>query len=231
MERKRIVVISGAGISAESGIKTFRGEDGTWQGYRFEEVATPDAWAKDPILVLKFYNERRIQVRAAEPNGAHLLLAQMQDEFDIHIVTQNIDDLHERAGSKNVLHLHGEILKARDELNAQHIVPLNGKDIEMGDLSSEGNQLRPHVVWFHEPVPAMGDALNIVASADILLVVGTSLQVYPAASLIHEIDSDVPIYLVDPSASSFGQLPDKVIKVEEGAVKGIKMFFDEILGS
>jgi NAD-dependent deacetylase len=181
---KTIVVLSGAGISAESGLKTFRGDGGLWEGHRIEDVATPEAWVRDPALVLDFYNERRRQVRAARPNAAHEALVELEQAYDVHVVTQNVDDLHERAGSSQVLHLHGEILLARGSRDPNCTKPLGDADIRLGDTCPLGSQLRPHVVWFGEEVPALEDAARIVSRADIFLCVGTSLEVYPANSLI-----------------------------------------------
>ena len=181
---KTIVVLTGAGISAESGLKTFRGDGGLWEGHRVEDVATPEAWARDPALVLEFYNERRRHVRAAQPNAAHKALVELEQTYDVHIVTQNVDDLHERAGSSQVLHLHGEILVARSTQDPNSTKHLGDADIALGDTCLLGSQLRPHIVWFGEEVPALEEAAKIVARADIFLCVGTSLQVYPANSLI-----------------------------------------------
>ena len=183
---KRVVVLTGAGISAESGLQTFRGPDGLWEGHRVEDVATPEAWAANPGLVLEFYNQRRRGVRQAQPNAAHLALVDLEGAYDVRIVTQNVDDLHERAGSSNVLHLHGEVRKARSTRDSSLIRDLDDSDIHLGDLCERGSQLRPHIVWFGEMVPAMDEAVELVAEADVLLVVGTSLQVYPAAGLVFE---------------------------------------------
>lgn len=195
MNRKKIVVFTGAGISAESGIKTFRAADGLWEEHRVEDVATPDAWRRDPDLVLRFYNERRRGVAQAQPNAAHLALAQLQTNADVQIITQNIDDLHERAGSTNVLHLHGEIMKARSTLD-DALYDTRGNDIVRGDLCPQGAQLRPHVVWFGEAVPMMEPAIELTLQADIFLVVGTSLAVYPAASLLQFVRPDAEKYIV-----------------------------------
>ena len=184
MRKKRIVVLSGAGISAESGLRTFRDGDGLWEEYRIEDVATPEAFAKDPELVLRFYDERRKQVRLAEPNAAHLSIAEMENEFNVDIITQNIDDLHERAGSTNVLHLHGEILSARSSSDTNYIIPIEGDSIPLGSLCPMGSQLRPHIVWFGEEVPMIPIAAKIVSQADVLIVIGTSLNVYPAAGTV-----------------------------------------------
>ena len=181
---KTLVVFTGAGISAESGLKTFRGDGGLWEGHRVEDVATPEAWVRNPALVLEFYNQRRRQVRAAHPNAAHKALVELERAYDVHVVTQNVDDLHERAGSSQVLHLHGEILLARSTTDPSHTKHLGDADIQLGDTCPLGSQLRPHVVWFGEDVPALEDAARIVSRADVFLCVGTSLQVYPANSLI-----------------------------------------------
>jgi NAD-dependent deacetylase len=197
--RKHVVVLSGAGISAESGLKTFRGKDGLWEGHRVEEVATPHAWAADPARVLRFYNERRGALRAAQPNAAHRALVDLEQAFDVTIVTQNVDDLHERAGSSRILHLHGELMKARSTVDESLIYTLGPHDIEIGDRCERGGQLRPHVVWFGELVPELGRAAQVMATADILIVVGTSLAVYPAASLIHEAPDHAQRFVVDPN--------------------------------
>jgi NAD-dependent deacetylase len=194
--KKRLVVLTGAGISAESGLKTFRDSDGLWEGYEVTEVATPRAWRKDPRLVLEFYNMRRRDVANAVPNGAHLGLAELEKDFDVHIITQNIDDLHERAGSTKVLHLHGEIFKMRSELDESLVYPIR-EDMVAGQLAGDGGSLRPHIVWFEEPVPMIEMALPIVRAADIFVVVGTSLVVYPAAGLVDFASPDIPKFIVD----------------------------------
>ena len=195
---RRVVVISGAGISAESGLKTFRGADGLWRGYRPEEVACPEAWRRNPGLVLDFYNERRKAVREAQPNGAHLALTELERAYDVRIVTQNVDDLHERAGSSGVLHLHGEIRKARSTLDPTLVTHLGDGDIHLGDRCAQGSQLRPHIVWFGESVPAMEEAVELVGEADVVIVVGTSLVVYPAAGLVFEARKDARRIVVNP---------------------------------
>ena len=195
---KRLVVLSGAGVSAESGLKTFRDNDGLWENYHVEDVATPMAWKRDQELVLRFYNERRKQVRSALPNNAHLAIASLQEKFDVHVVTQNIDDLHERAGSKKVLHLHGEILKARSTADSNLIIDIPGDELNVGDTCRYGSQLRPHIVWFGEMVPELETAALLVSKAEILMVVGTSLQVYPAAGLIHYAPPHAEKFLIDP---------------------------------
>lgn len=196
MPKKKLVVLTGAGISAESGLKTFRDSDGLWEGYNIEDVATPRAWRKDPQLVLDFYNFRRKNVLDAQPNAAHYGLAALQTDFDVTIITQNIDDLHERAGSANILHLHGEILKMRSERNEYLIYDIKD-DIKLGDMAEDGFQLRPHIVWFEEPVPKIEEAIPIVNAADIFAVVGTSLVVYPAAGLVNYTRQGIPVYLID----------------------------------
>jgi NAD-dependent deacetylase len=199
-EKKKIVVFTGAGVSAESGIKTFRASDGLWEEYRVEDVATPGAWQKDKELVLRFYNERRKQVMSAKPNTAHIALAELQNHFDVQIITQNIDDLHERAGSKKVLHLHGEILKARSTANPALVLDLIGEELNIGDKCELGSQLRPHIVWFGEAVPNMELANIIAEKADIFIVVGTSLNVYPAAGITEFVSDNADKYLIDPNA-------------------------------
>ena len=199
MHRRHIVVLTGAGISAESGIPTFRGSGGLWFKYRIEDVATPEAFARDPAMVLDFYNQRRAQLESVQPNEAHKALARLEQGHKVSVVTQNVDDLHERAGSTRVLHLHGEIMKARSTADPGLVVRLNGPSLRLGDRCSLGSQLRPHIVWFGEEVPLMPLAASIVHQADLLIVVGTSLQVYPAAGLVHAAPAHCPVYLVDPA--------------------------------
>lgn len=196
MAKKKLVVLTGAGISAESGLKTFRDSDGLWEGYEVTEVATPGAWRRNPQLVLDFYNMRRRNVADAAPNAAHHGLARLQDDFDVIIITQNIDDLHERAGSRQVLHLHGEIFKMRSERGEDKLYEIRG-DMKIGDLAEDGHQLRPAIVWFEEPVPMIEAAIPIVRSADYFAIIGTSLVVYPAASLIHYVNPNTPRFVVD----------------------------------
>ncbi|MBS1915522.1 MAG: NAD-dependent deacylase [Bacteroidetes bacterium] len=220
MEKKKIVVLTGAGISAESGLKTFRDSDGLWEGYAIEDVATPGAWYKNPQLVLEFYNYRRKNVLEAKPNAAHFGLAELEKNFDVHIITQNIDDLHERAGSSNVLHLHGEILKMRSVKNEHLIYPIK-EDITLGDVAEDGAQLRPHIVWFEEPVPMIEKAIPVVRRADIFVVVGTSLVVYPAAGLVNYASHTIPKFIVDkriPYTSSMQYLTT----IEKPATEGVK---------
>lgn len=217
--KKKLVVLSGAGISAESGLKTFRDSDGLWEGYDIEEVATATAWRRNPALVQEFYNMRRRSVQQAQPNAAHYALAQLQNDFDVQIITQNIDDLHERAGSSSVLHLHGEILKMRSEKNEYLIYPIYG-DINMGDTAEDGAQLRPHIVWFEEPVPMMEKAAKLVLHADIFLIVGTSLVVYPAAGLVNYAPPFLPKYMVDKQIPSLRGMPN-LTAIEKPATEGM----------
>jgi NAD-dependent deacetylase len=196
---KKLVVLTGAGISAESGIRTFRDMGGLWEEYDVMEVASPEAWRKNPELVQRFYNERRKQLFTVEPNAGHIALAQAEKDFDVHIITQNVDNLHERAGSTKILHLHGELTKVRSTARPELIYDIGNKDIKMGDTCEMGYQLRPHIVWFGEEVPAIPEAAKIVAQADIFAVVGTSLNVYPAAGLIDYAPKGIPIFLIDPN--------------------------------
>jgi NAD-dependent deacetylase len=220
MTKKKLVVLTGAGISAESGLKTFRDSDGLWEGYDIEDVATPRAWRKNPGLVLEFYNYRRREVAKAQPNAAHTDLAELQEDFDVHIITQNIDDLHERAGAKKVLHLHGEIFKMRCETYEDLVYEIKD-DIKLGDKSEKGFQLRPHIVWFEEPVPMIEEAIEITRTAEIFVVVGTSLVVYPAAGLVNYAPWRIPKFIIDkqiPYTSSLYNLT----AIEMPATKGVK---------
>ena len=220
MKKKKIVVLTGAGISAESGVKTFRDADGLWEGHDVEQVATPYGFQKNPELVLNFYNGLRKQLKSVQPNAAHLLLAELQKDYEVVVITQNVDDLHERAGSKNIIHLHGELLKMRSADDPNEIYDCTG-DIKVGDLTPTGAQLRPHIVWFGEDVPLIVKAAEEVESADIVLVIGTSLQVYPAAGLMNCAEDNVPIYYIDPrpSISSKGRLT----VIAEKASTGVAM--------
>ena len=199
---EKITVLTGAGISAESGLKTFRDSDGLWENHRIEDVATPDAWDRDPELVLKFYNERRKQVNLAQPNKAHQLLAELEKNYEVNIVTQNIDDLHEKGGSTKVHHLHGEINKARSTVDPSLIYDLNHWEMKMGDTCDNGSQLRPHIVWFGELVPMIDQVIHFFEIADKIIVIGTSLAVYPAAGLINYTSPGVDKYYIDPMGAS-----------------------------
>lgn len=222
MSKKKLVVLTGAGVSAESGLKTFRDSDGLWEGYDINEVATATAWRRNPALVQEFYNMRRRNVREAAPNEAHYTLARLEEDFDVHIITQNIDDLHERAGSTKVLHLHGEILKMRSEKNESLVYPVQ-EDIQMGDTAEDGAQLRPHIVWFEEPVPMMEDAIGIARGAEIFLIVGTSLVVYPAAGLVNYVPWEIPKYIVDKKIP-YGSTLYNVTAIEKPATEGMREF-------
>lgn len=219
--KKRLVVLTGAGISAESGLKTFRDSDGLWEGYQVTEVATPRAWSKDPALVLEFYNMRRRDVAKAEPNAAHLGLAELEKDFDVHIITQNIDDLHERAGSTKILHLHGEIFKMRSEKNGRLVYPIR-EDMVLGQKAEDGGRLRPHIVWFEEPVPMIEQAVPLVRSADIFVVVGTSLVVYPAAGLVDFARQEIPKFIVDKRIPETSYVQN-LTAIEQPASVGVRM--------
>ncbi|RYZ54986.1 MAG: NAD-dependent deacylase [Sphingobacteriales bacterium] len=218
--RKRLVVLTGAGISAESGLKTFRDSDGLWEEHKITDVATPGAWKRNPELVLQFYNMRRKNVLEAIPNDAHYALASLEAHFDVRIITQNIDDLHERAGSTRVMHLHGEILKMRSERDASLIYDIS-QDINPGDVASDGAQLRPHIVWFEEEVPMIAEAIPVMQSADVFLLIGTSLAVYPAAGLVDYLPEHVNKYVLDKSLPPVSRYRN-VIPVEKPAASGIK---------
>lgn len=226
MERLKLVVLTGAGISAESGLKTFRDSDGLWEGYVINEVATATAWRRNPALVQEFYNMRRKGVKEAEPNAAHYLLAELQSNFEVHIVTQNIDDLHERAGSKNVLHLHGEIFKMRSEKNENLIYPIF-EDIKMGDKAEDGAQLRPYIVWFEESVPMIQEAIEMIRKADIFAIVGTSLVVYPAAGLVEYAPWQIPKYVVDKKIPYISSLYN-LTAIESPATEGTRLLKQQL---
>lgn len=217
---KKLVVLTGAGISAESGLRTFRDSDGLWEGYNIEDVATPRAWKRDPALVLEFYNQRRRNVLEANPNEAHFGLAALEKNYDVTIITQNIDDLHERAGSSNVLHLHGQIFKMRSEWDEELIYDIK-EEIRLGDKAEDGAQLRPHIVWFEEPVPMIEKAIPIVQQADLFVVIGTSLVVYPAAGLVNFARTHIPKFIIDKKIPYSAALPN-LISIEMPATEGVK---------
>ncbi len=225
--KKKIVVFTGAGISAESGLKTFRDSNGLWEEYRVEDVATPEAWRKDPRLVLEFYNKRRRQVLEAAPNAAHKALVSLEKKFSVNIITQNIDDLHERAGSKKILHLHGEITKSRSSLDPALVYDIKGVEIKYGDMCRKGSQLRPHIVWFGEAVPEMERAMELVSGADMLLIIGTSLVVYPAAGLVHYAPAEIPKYWIDPKATTIEGIANLNI-IRETAGTGVVRLVEEM---
>lgn len=226
-EKKKLVVLTGAGISAESGIKTFRDSDGLWENHRIEDVATFDAWQRNQQLVLDFYNQRRRQLLECTPNEAHYLLVKLEEYYDVHIITQNVDDLHERAGSSKVLHLHGELLKVRSTLD-EHLIYEWKKDLQKGDKCEKGAQLRPHIVWFGEAVPMIEQAGKIAAKADILVVIGTSLQVYPAAGLVHYTDFTVPKYVIDPNKPLISSIQNVEYIIEKASV-GVNYLFKQLV--
>lgn len=215
---KKLVVLTGAGISADSGLSTFRDSDGLWDNYDVFEVATPEAWKKNPELVLKFYNARRKQLLEVEPNAGHIALKFLENYFQVQIITQNVDNLHERAGSSHILHLHGELTKVRSTKNPELIYTLESWQLNLGDTCELGSQLRPHIVWFGEEVPLIDNASAMVAKADILLIVGTSLNVYPAAGLVYEAPSHCPIFLVDPKNVP---APRRVTHINKTAAEGL----------
>ncbi len=225
--KKKVIVLTGAGISAESGISTFRDSDGLWEQYRVEDVATYDAYLRNPELVLNFYNERRRQLFQVKPNEGHRQLVRLEEKYDVHIITQNIDNLHEQAGSTQVLHLHGELTKARSDRNDDLIIDIGDRDIHLGDKAPDGAQLRPHIVWFGEAVPNIEPAAELCKKADYFIVVGTSMNVYPAAGLIHYVPRSTPCYLVDPKAVPISR---PITIFQEKAGTGVKKVVDELLG-
>jgi NAD-dependent deacetylase len=222
-----LVVLSGAGMSAESGIKTFRDNDGLWEEFDVYDVATPEAWDRNPELVLRFYNERRKQLYSVSPNAGHLVLNELEKYFNVDIITQNVDDLHERAGSSRVLHLHGELKKVRSTVNPEYIILIGRNNLTIGDKCPLGGQLRPHIVWFGEDVPLIEPAAEIVSQADVLLIVGTSLNVYPAAGLINYASKNTPIYIIDPKDVSSHM--SRIIHTKNTAAKGLPILAKELI--
>lgn len=225
---KKLVVLTGAGVSAESGIRTFRDSNGLWENHDVMEVASPEGWRKNRALVQEFYNQRRKQALECQPNAAHLALAQLEKHLDVHIITQNVDNLHERAGSTNVLHLHGELFKAQSTADPGLVYPLDHWEIKDGDTCEKGSQLRPFIVWFGEAVPMMIPAMKIAAQADFFLVLGTSMQVYPAASLIDYVPRSTPKFLIDPIQPEFS-LPRELTFIQNKATDGMAIFRQLIL--
>jgi NAD-dependent deacetylase len=225
--KKKLVILSGAGISQESGLKTFRDMGGLWEQYDVTEVASPEAWQKNPELVLRFYNERRKQLWEARPNAGHMGIAELENWFDVEIITQNVDDLHEQAGSTKVLHLHGELRKARSTVDPNLVYTLKNWKLKMGDTCEKGSQLRPHIVWFGEPVTEIERAAEMVNTADIFVVVGTSLLVYPAAGLLYYTKPDIPIFVVDPGSPQISG--KQVTFIIEKAGKGVQMLKEKLL--
>ena len=224
--KKKVVVLTGAGISAESGISTFRDSDGLWEQYRVEDVATHEAYLRNPELVLNFYNERRRQLFQVKPNEGHRQLVRLEEKYDVQIITQNIDNLHEQAGSTHVLHLHGELTKARSDRNDNLIIDIGDRDIHLGDKAPDGAQLRPHIVWFGEAVPNIEPVSEMCEQADYFIVVGTSMNVYPAAGLIHYVPRSAPCFLVDPKAVPISR---PITIVQEKAGTGVKKVVDQLL--
>ena len=225
---KRVVILTGAGMSAESGVATFRDHGGLWRTHRKADLATPEAWKRNPELVLDFYNQRRKQLFEVEPNTGHKALVKLEQKYDVQIITQNVDDLHERAGSSNVLHLHGELRKASSTIDPDLVYDIGEKPIKMGDLCEKGSQLRPYVVWFGEPVPMIREASKMAAQADIFIVIGTSMVVYPAATLIHYVEDIVPKYYVDPQAFDVHGVRNlNVLKQKAGT--GVPVLVEELL--
>jgi len=227
---KKIVVLTGAGISAESGIRTFRDSNGLWEEHRVEDVATFEAWQRNQALVLDFYNQRRKQLYEVKPNAGHYALAELEKKFDVQIITQNVDDLHEQAGSTHVLHLHGELKKVRSTIDENLVYTLDGWELKKGDLCEKGSQLRPHIVWFGEAVPMIEPAIELSAEADIFIVIGTSLNVYPAASLVYYIKINTPVYLIDPQAEMLSGVKNLTV-VRETAGKGVPGLVKQLMGS
>jgi NAD-dependent deacetylase len=221
VSKHKLVVLTGAGISAESGLQTFRGSDGLWEGYKIADVATPEAWARDKAMVQEFYNKRRKAVLEARPNAAHIALAALEEHFDVQIITQNIDDLHERGGSSKVLHLHGEVTKSQSTRNPELIYDIDGWELKMGETCELGSQLRPFIVWFGEAVPKMGEAINLTNEADIFVVIGTSLVVYPAASLVQYVNPAVPVYIIDNGSPEF-RPSSRIQFIQQPATEGIQ---------
>ncbi len=224
---KRIVVLTGAGISKESGISTFRDNDGLWKKYRFEELASPEAWARNPELVLEWYNMRRKQLFEVAPNEAHKALVKLENQFEVKIITQNVDDLHERAGSSDVLHLHGELKKARSTNDENLIYKLDHWELKMGDTCEKGSQLRPHVVWFGESVPMIEPAIELTTTADIFIIIGTSLLIYPAASLSNYVKKGTPVYLIDPNTENIKG--DQLTIIRQKASTGVPQLVSQLL--
>jgi NAD-dependent deacetylase len=229
---KKLVVLTGAGISAESGIKTFRDADGLWEGHDVMEVASPEGWRNNQELVLDFYNQRRRQLHTVAPNLGHKVLAELEKDFDVHIITQNVDNLHEKAGSTKVLHLHGELLKVRStnpEASGENYILDWNTDLNKGDVDPNGNQLRPHIVWFGEEVPALEEALGIVQSADFIAIIGTSMQVYPAAGLIHYGKPETPIFYIDPKPATIYDLSNPLEVIPMNATDGVPFLREKLL--
>jgi len=227
--KKRIVVLTGAGVSAESGLSTFRDAGGLWEGHDVMDVASPQGWAKNRELVLEFYNQRRRQLKDAKPNAAHTSLVKLEEKYDVVIITQNVDNLHEKAGSKNIVHLHGEITKARSTVPPYNVYDIGYEDIKIGDICEKDSQLRPHIVWFGESVPAIEEAAEISASADLFIVIGTSLVVYPAAGLISYVPRHIQKYFIDPVKPEIGLYEENLEFIQEKATTGTQKLVERLL--
>ncbi len=225
---RRVVVLTGAGISAESGLRTFRDHGGLWNQHRVEDVASIQAWRKNPALVLEFYNMRRAQLKEVQPNAAHIMLKTLEEKYEVDIITQNVDDLHERAGSTRILHIHGKLLEAKSELNDGLILPWYD-DIRLGDTAPDGNQLRPNIVWFGESVPLMDRAIQITRKADVLIIVGTSMQVYPAASLIDFVPKDTQCYYIDPNPHRDPSIQHQIEVIAEKASIAVPILVQKLI--
>lgn len=223
--KKKIVVLTGAGMSAESGISTFRDSNGLWENHDIMEVASPEGWRNNPSLVLDFYNKRRAQLKEVKPNRGHEILADLEKNFDVQIITQNVDNLHEKAGSTNILHLHGELTKVRSVANENYILDWT-EDLNLGDTDKNGNQLRPHIVWFGEAVPAIDDAIPMMEEADIVIIIGTSLQVYPAAGLMHYAKPHIPVYYIDPKPATIYDLVNPLEVLAMSASEGLEIIMN-----
>ncbi len=228
MTKTKIVVFSGAGMSAESGIMTFRDMGGLWEQYDVTEVASPIAWQNDPQLVMDFYNQRRKQLFECKPNNGHHLIAELEKKYDVQVITQNVDDLHERAGSTKVLHLHGELKKCRSTIDDSLVYEMKDWELKLGDQCEKGSQLRPHIVWFGEAVPAMDDAVDLILKAEMVIVVGTSLNVYPAAGLLHYINKATPIYVIDPGNPAFTP-QNNIHFIQKKASEGMEELMDQLV--
>ncbi|RNC89786.1 MAG: NAD-dependent deacylase [Allomuricauda sp.] len=228
MVKKHVVVLTGAGMSAESGLKTFRDANGLWEGHDVMEVASPQGFAKNPELVFEFYNQRRRQLLQVQPNKGHKALVALEEKFKVTIITQNVDNLHEQAGSSSVLHLHGELFKVRSTVDENHVLDWT-QDLVLGDLDAQGHQLRPHIVWFGEMVPMLQPAIEFTAQADILIIIGTSMQVYPAASLINYVSQGTPIYFIDPKPNVTSTAFENLSIIPETATNGVPRLISELL--
>lgn len=229
MEKKTITILTGAGISQESGIKTFRDSNGLWEEHKVEDVASPKGWLTDPSLVLEFYNQRRRQIKECEPNEAHKQLVRLEEKYNVNIITQNVDDLHERAGSKRILHLHGQLTQAKSSGNESNVKDIGYEDIKLGDLCEEGFQIRPNIVWFGESVPMILTAEGLAYDSDIFIIVGTSLVVYPAAGLVGKTEPDTPIYVIDPNDTPLFGRKGFVTFIKKSATEGVKELVDQLM--